>query len=77
MTYLIATALIEAGQPGAIVNVGSRGANRGEPDFPAYGAAKAGLHAFGQSMAIVLAPHQISVATVAPGFIETERQSST
>ncbi|MFD5225936.1 SDR family NAD(P)-dependent oxidoreductase [Microbacterium sp. NPDC058342] len=74
MTFLVANALIAAGRPGAIVNVGSRGANRGEPDFPAYGAAKAGLHAFGQSMAIALAPHAISVATVAPGFIGTERQ---
>lgn len=76
MTYLVANALIDAGRPGTIVNIGSRGANRGEPDFPAYGAAKAGLHAFGQSMAVALAPHRVSVATVAPGFISTERQES-
>lgn len=74
VTYLVANALIEAGIPGSIVNVGSRGANRGEPDFPAYGAAKAGLHAFGQSMAVALAPHGIAVATVSPGFVGTERQ---
>ncbi|MCR2784597.1 MULTISPECIES: SDR family oxidoreductase [unclassified Microbacterium] len=76
VTYLVAQSLIAADRPGAIVNVGSRGANRGEPDFPAYGAAKAGLHAFGQSMAVALAPHSISVTTVAPGFISTERQAS-
>lgn len=75
MTFLVSRMLIEAGRPGAVVNVGSRGAVRGEPDFPAYGAAKAGLHAFGQSMAIALAPHGISVTTVAPGFIGTERQA--
>jgi NAD(P)-dependent dehydrogenase (short-subunit alcohol dehydrogenase family) len=57
---------------GAIVNVGSRGAYRGEPDVPAYGASKAGLHAFGQSMAIALAPHDITVTSIAPGFIATE-----
>jgi len=74
MSYLVARALIEQGAPGVIVNVGSRGAFHGEPDFPAYGAAKAGLHAFGQSMAVALAPHGISVASVAPGFIDTERQ---
>jgi NAD(P)-dependent dehydrogenase (short-subunit alcohol dehydrogenase family) len=74
MTYLVARSMIERASPGAIVNVGSRGAFRGEPDYPAYGAAKAGLHAFGQSMAVALAPHGISVATVAPGFIGTERQ---
>ena len=57
---------------GAIVNVGSRGAYRGEPEVPAYGASKAGLHAFGQSMALALAPEGISVATLAPGFIATD-----
>ena len=58
---------------GAVVNVSSRGAFRGEPDNPAYGASKAGMNAFGQSMAVALAPHGISVGTVAPGFVQTER----
>ena len=57
---------------GAVVNVSSRGAFRGEPDTPAYGASKAGLNAFGQSMAQALAPHGISVGTVAPGFVQTD-----
>jgi NAD(P)-dependent dehydrogenase (short-subunit alcohol dehydrogenase family) len=57
---------------GAVVNVSSRGAFRGEPDCPAYGASKAGMNAFGQSMALALAPHGISVATVAPGFVQTD-----
>ena len=57
---------------GRIVNVGSRGAFRGEPAHPAYGASKAGLHAFGQSLAVALAPHGITVATVAPGYVETD-----
>jgi 3-oxoacyl-[acyl-carrier protein] reductase len=57
---------------GRIVNVSSRGAFRGEPRNPAYGASKAGLNAFGQSMARALAPFGISVATVAPGYVETE-----
>jgi 3-oxoacyl-[acyl-carrier protein] reductase len=61
---------------GRVVNVGSRGAYRGEPDVPAYGASKAGLHAFGQSMAVALAPEGISVATLAPGFIATDMASS-
>lgn len=60
------------GGGGAVVNVSSRGAFRGEPDCPAYGASKAGLNAFGQSMAVALAPLGISVATVAPGFVDTE-----
>lgn len=54
---------------GRVVNVGSRGAYRGEPGQPAYGAAKAGLHAFGQSIAVALAPHGIAVSSVAPGYV--------
>ena len=61
-----------SGGGGSIVNVSSRGAFRGEPDCPAYGASKAGLNAFGQSMALALAPQGISVSTVAPGFVETD-----
>ena len=58
---------------GRIVNVSSRGAFRGEPDAPAYGASKAGLNAMGQSLAVTLAPHGVFVYTVAPGFVLTER----
>jgi NAD(P)-dependent dehydrogenase (short-subunit alcohol dehydrogenase family) len=57
---------------GRIVNVSSRGAFRGEPGQPAYAASKAGLNAFGQSLAQALAPHGITVGTVAPGFVETD-----
>ena len=57
---------------GRIVNVSSRGAFRGEPRNPAYGASKAGLNALGQSLAVALAPRGISVTTVAPGFVETD-----
>lgn len=73
-TFLVARSMIDRGLPGAIVNVGSRGAFRGEPEFPAYGAAKAGLHAMGQSLAVALAPHGIGVTSVAPGFVGTDRQ---
>ena len=57
---------------GRIVNVSSRGAFRGEPEQPAYGASKAGLNALGQSMALVLAPLGIAVTAVAPGYVETD-----
>ncbi|MDX1430979.1 MAG: SDR family oxidoreductase [Gammaproteobacteria bacterium] len=57
---------------GRIVNVSSRGAFRGEPRQPAYGASKAGLNALGQSLAQALAPHGVLVFTVAPGFVETD-----
>ena len=61
---------------GRIVNVSSRGAFRGEPNAPAYGASKAGLNAMSQSLAQKLAPHGIFVCVVAPGFVETDMASS-
>ncbi len=73
-SWAFAQHLIARGAPGAIVNVGSRGAFRGEPDHPAYGATKAAVHAMGQSLAIALAPHGVAVTSVAPGFISTDRQ---
>jgi NAD(P)-dependent dehydrogenase (short-subunit alcohol dehydrogenase family) len=73
VTYCVARHLIGRGVGGRIVNIGSRGAFKGEPDHPAYGASKAALHAFGQSLAVSLAPHGISVTSVAPGFTATDR----
>jgi NAD(P)-dependent dehydrogenase (short-subunit alcohol dehydrogenase family) len=61
---------------GRIVNVSSRGAFRGEPRQPAYGASKAGLNAMGQSLAVALAPLGIAVATVAPGYVETDMSNA-
>jgi 3-oxoacyl-[acyl-carrier protein] reductase len=60
------------GGGGQIVNVSSRGAFRGEPTHPAYGASKAAIIAFGQSLARALGPHAISVTAVAPGFTQTD-----
>jgi 3-oxoacyl-[acyl-carrier protein] reductase len=60
------------GRGGRIVNVSSRGAFRGEPEQPAYGASKAGLIALGQSLARALGPRGIAITAVAPGFTETD-----
>ena len=57
---------------GRIVNVSSRGAFRGEPKSPAYGASKAGLNSLTQSLAKALAPYRIAVTAVAPGFVATD-----
>jgi 3-oxoacyl-[acyl-carrier protein] reductase len=59
-----------------IVNISSRGAFRGEPDAPAYGASKAGLNAMGQSLARALAPKAIYVYTLAPGWVRTDMASA-
>ena len=68
--------MIEAGG-GRIVNVSSRGAFRGEPRSPAYGASKAAIVAFGQSLARALGPHRIAVTTVAPGWTDTDMAADT
>jgi len=77
VTHQVARHMIEVepadGLPrGRIVNVGSRGAYRGEPDVPAYGASKAAVHSMTQSLAVALAPHGIGCVGIAPGFIATD-----
>lgn len=57
---------------GSIINISSRGAFRGEPLMPAYGASKAALNSMTQSLAYHLAPFNVKVGAVAPGFVETE-----
>ena len=71
LTYHAAQHMMQ-GAGGRIVNVSSRGAFRGEPESPAYGASKAGLNALSQSLAQKLAPHNIFIGGVAPGFVETD-----
>jgi len=71
-TIYCATQHMIAQGGGRIVNVSSRGAFRGEPTAPAYGASKAGMNSMGQSLAKLLAPHNIFIGTVAPGFVETD-----
>jgi NAD(P)-dependent dehydrogenase (short-subunit alcohol dehydrogenase family) len=67
--------MIEQGG-GHIVNISSRGAFRGAPKSPAYAASKAALNSMSQSLAQALAPHNIFVYVVAPGFVETDMSAS-
>lgn len=76
LCYCAAQYMIRRGG-GRIVNVSSRGAFRGEPAAPAYGASKAGMNSMGQSLAVALAPFNISVVTVAPGWVETDMARDT
>ncbi|WP_422349812.1 SDR family NAD(P)-dependent oxidoreductase [Flagellimonas sp.] len=76
LCYWGAKAMMQSGG-GKIVNVSSRGAFRGEPTKPAYGASKAALNSMSQSLAKKLAKHHIHVGVVAPGFTETEMAAET
>lgn len=71
LCYSVGRQMIGSGG-GRIINVSSRGAFRGEPDAPAYGASKAGLNSLSQSLAVALAPHNVFVGVVAPGWVETD-----
>jgi NAD(P)-dependent dehydrogenase (short-subunit alcohol dehydrogenase family) len=71
LCHLAANAMAARGG-GRIVNLSSRGAFRGEPTAPAYGASKAGLNSLSQSLAKALAPHGVLVFCLAPGWVETD-----
>jgi 3-oxoacyl-[acyl-carrier protein] reductase len=71
LCYHAARQMIRQGG-GKIINISSRGAFRGEPEYVAYGASKAGLNSMSQSLAKELAPFNIYVGVIAPGFVETD-----
>lgn len=67
-----AAPLLEAAGGGHIVNISSRGAVRGEPEAPSYGASKGGLNSLSGSLAIALAPRGIRVVALAPAWVLTD-----
>ncbi len=58
---------------GRILNIGSEVFRRGVPNFSAYVAAKGAQAGWTRSMATELAPWQITVNIVSPGWIPVER----
>ena len=57
---------------GRIINISSVVAHFANPGQANYSAAKAGIEAFGRSLAKEMGSRQITVNAVAPGFIATE-----
>lgn len=74
MFYLgqqVAQVMVKQGKGGAIVNMASLNAHAGEAALAAYNASKGGVLQLTRTMAIELAPHNIRVNCVAPGYIDT------
>jgi NAD(P)-dependent dehydrogenase (short-subunit alcohol dehydrogenase family) len=59
---------------GRIINVTSPAARMALPNYAAYAASKAALDSLTRAAVVALAPHQITVNSVAPGRMDTEMQ---
>lgn len=71
-----ARAMIRHGREGTIVNTASMAAKQGRVPFLSdYVASKFGVLGLTQAMAFELAPHQITVNCVCPGFVATPMQA--
>jgi 2-dehydro-3-deoxy-D-gluconate 5-dehydrogenase len=57
---------------GKIINVASIGGFKGTPIYPSYGVSKGGLLQLTRCLAIELAPHNIQVNSIAPGWTTTD-----
>lgn len=64
--------LIGRGEGGSLVAVSSASSVHGAPRKSAYAVSKTGLLALVRSLAVELAPHDIRVNAVVPGWTETE-----
>lgn len=68
-----ANAMLSQHIRGRIINIGSDNSKVGQPRLAAYCASKFGLVGFAQALAMELAPAGITVNTVCPGPVDTER----
>ena len=73
--YFVAQAvvrrLLEAKQPGSIINISSQMGHVGGMKRMVYCASKHAMEGFTKAMAIELGPHDIRVNSLGPTFIET------
>ena len=56
---------------GQIALVSSLAGWRGMPSSPAYSASKAAVRTYGQALRAWLAPYQVKVSVISPGFVDT------
>lgn len=69
------TAQMRARRWGRVLNISSSDAFTGSAHEAHYGTSKAALLGFTKSLALELAPYNITVNTIAPGWVETDMTS--
>ena len=67
-----AKVMVAQGTGGKIINIGSMYSHYGTPNFADYGSSKAGVLGLTRALAIELAPHNIQVNAILPGWFETD-----
>jgi 2-deoxy-D-gluconate 3-dehydrogenase len=67
-----ARVMIDRGEGGKIINIGSIYSLFGPPDLAGYGASKTGLLGLTRALAVELARHNIQVNAILPGYFETD-----
>lgn len=65
-------AMVERGEGGKIINIGSMYSQYGAADIASYGTAKTGVLGLTRALAVELAAHRIQVNAILPGWFETD-----
>lgn len=73
----VARLMIEAGDGGSIVNIGSTAGFGGPPKLASYAVSKGALNVMTKHLAFALMPHRIRVNQVNPGWMDTESEDRT
>jgi len=67
---------MKARRRGKIINICSLASDIGRPNIVAYAASKGGLRMLTRALAVELAPHNVQVNGISPGFFKTEMNTA-
>ena len=76
MARLTLRILLSTRRSGRIINISSIIGSRGYTGLAAYSASKAGMDGLTRALAREVGPHQITVNSIAPGYLETDMTAS-